>query len=327
MAQEKSLAIFPIAGIKALNGEACVRRLLRLAAVTSVVLGTVVIGAGAAGAAEFHPSSDTCSGTVSSPGVLAGTYHGNVVVTGVCAVDGGTATVEGNLTLAPGSTLNATFALNDVTGSGTSSLTVFGDLTVGYGAVLGMGCEPNYFPCSDDPNAATGGTLTSQDHVFGSLTAVGALTVIVHASTINGNMSYLGGGGGTTCAVPTSGVLAALQSPPYFDAEDNTVSNLTITGLQTCWLGALRNHVRGNLVDSNNTDGDPDGEEVLANVIGGSIVCFNNSPAVQYGDSGSSPNEVRGAAFGECGFNVSQPDPAPTPTNPAGPLEPISVRV
>jgi hypothetical protein len=303
------------------------RRLLRFAAVTSVVVATVAMGAGAAGASPFRPHSNTCTGTVTSPGVLAGTYYGNVVVTGVCAVDGGAATITGNLTLAPGSALNATFALNDVAGSGTSSLTVFGNVTVGYGAVLGMGCEPNYFPCSDDPNAGTGGTLTGQNHVFGNLTALGALTVIVHASTVNGNMTFLGGGGGTTCAIPTSGILAALGSPPYFDAEDNTASNLTITGVQTCWLGALRNHLRGNLVDSNNTNGDPDGEEVLANSIGGSIVCFANSPAVQYGDSGSSPNEVRGAAFGECGFGVSQPNPAPTPTNAAGPLEPISVKV
>jgi hypothetical protein len=303
------------------------RRLLRLAAVTSVVLATVVMGAGAAGAAEFHPHSNICGGTVTSPGVLAGNYYGNVVVTGVCAVDDGAAVIEGNLTLAPGSALNATFALNDVAGSGTSSLTVFGNVTVGSGAVLGMGCEPNYFPCSDDPNAATGGTLTGQNHVFGNVTALDALTVIVHASTINGNLTYLGGGGGTSCAVPTSGILAALESPPYFDAEDNTVSNLTIAGTQTCWVGALRNHVRGVLVYSDNNNGDPDSGEVMANLVGGSIFCFSNSPAVQYGDSGSSPNQIRGAAFGECAFGVEQPNPAPTPTNAAGPLEPISVKI
>ena len=44
-----------------------------------------------------------------------------------------------------------------------ASLTVRGDVKVGYGAVLAMGCEPNFSPCSDDPNASTGGTLTGQN--------------------------------------------------------------------------------------------------------------------------------------------------------------------
>jgi hypothetical protein len=92
--------------------------------------------------------------------------------------------------------------------------------------------------------------------------------------------------------------------------------------LQTCWMGALRNNVRGNLVNVKNTMADPDANEVLANLVRGSVACFANSPAVQYGDSGSSPNQVRGAAFGECAFNVKQPNPAPS-----GPLEPISVKI
>ncbi len=300
------------------------RRLLRLTAITPLVLATVITGATAAAAGEAYPQGNTCSGTTGSPGVLAGFYAGNVVVTGVCDVDGGAALITGNLTLAPGSALNATFALNDVAGKGKSSLTVFGNVSVGSGAVMAMGCEPNYFPCSDDPNAGTGGTLTSQDHVNGYVEASQALTVIIHATTISGSLTYSGGGGGLSCDVPVSGILAppALDSPPYFDAEDNTVGgNLSITGLQTCWMGALRNHVRGDLVDSNNTMGDPDGDEVLANVVSGGIACFSNSPAVQYGDSDSSPNQVRGAASGECAFNVKQPDPAPS-----GTPEPISVK-
>jgi hypothetical protein len=72
---------------------------------------------------------------------------------------------------------------------------------------------------------------------------------------------------------------------------------------------------------------DPDAMEILANHVRGSIACFRNSPAVNYGDSGSSPNKVKGNAFGECGFNVLQPNPAPSPGVPAGPLEPISVKV
>lgn len=206
--------------------------------------------------------------------------------------------------------------------TGTSSLTVRGDVTVGNGAVLAMGCEPNFSPCSDDPNAATGGTLTGQNHVFGDVRGSQALAVIVHSNTIREDVRR-GGGGGVTCAVPATGIFHVLQSPVFSDFEDNTIGgDLTITGLQTCWLGALRDHVRENVVDVNNTMADPDADEIPANLVGGSIACFDNSPAVQYGDSASSPNLVEGHAFGECAFNVRQPNPSPS-----GPLEPISVKI
>jgi hypothetical protein len=305
------------------------RRFLRIAAITSLVLGTVVLGAGAAGAAQaggHRPS--TCTGTFNAPGVLAGKYKGDVVVTGVCAVKGGAAVIKGNLILAPGSALNATFALNDVAGTGTSSLTVKGGVKVGPGALLAMGCEPNFNPCTDDPNANTGGTLTGRNTVFGSVRAFQALGVLLHASTIKGSVSLRGGGGAESCNPPFPGTFADLGSPPFSDAEDNSIGgDLTITGLKSCWLGALRNSVRGNVFIAGNSMDDPDAMEILANRVRGSIACFHNSPAVQYGDSGSSPNQVKGHAFGECGFNVRQPNPAPSPGVPAGPLEPISVKI
>ena len=298
-------------------------KFLRLAAITSLALATVVLGAGTAGAAETHHRPNTCTGTLTAPGVLAGTYRGNVVVTGVCQVNGGAAVIKRDLILAPGSVLNATFALNDVAKSGTSSLTVRGDIKVGRGAVLGMGCEPNFSPCTDDPNAATGGTLTGQNHVSGDVIGSRALAVIVHASTIRGDARLRGGGGGVTCAVPKTGIFHLLKSPVFSDSEDNNVGgSLSFTGLRTCWLGALRNHVRGSVVDIGNKMADPDANEFLANVIRGNIVCFANTPAVQYGDSMSSPNLVRGSAFGECAFGVRKPDPSPH-----GRLRPISIKV
>jgi hypothetical protein len=299
-------------------------KLLRLASVTSLVLAIIVMGAGAAAAANTHHGQhNTCTGTLTAPGVLAGTFRGNVVIKGVCAVNGGAAVIKGNLILAPGSVLNATFALNDVAGTGTSSLTVRGNILVRSGATLGMGCEPNFMPCTDDPNAGTGGTLTGQNRVSGSVLASRALGVIIHASKIGGNVIILGGGGGVTCAIPASGIFHLLGSPVFTDAEDNSIGgSLAIAQLRTCWMGALRNHVRGSLFTAHNTMADPDANEVLANHVRGDIACFKNHPATQYGDSMSSPNRVRGRAFGECGFNVRKPNPAPS-----GPLEPISVKV
>ncbi len=265
----------------------------------------------------------TCSGTLHSPGVLAGTYQHGVVVSGYCVVDGGAAIVFGNLTVAPNSALNATFALNDVSGMGTSSLAVFGDVDVSGGAVLAMGCEPNFSPCSDDPNSGTGGTLTGSNVVFGSIDESAPQGVIVHASTIVGSVNESGGGGGLTCAPPAKGVFALMGSPAYSDYEDNAIGgDLNIVGLQTCWLGALRNRVAGSVMDANGTFADPDASEVVSNFVQGNMVCLGNSPAVQFGDSFGTPNQVAGDARGECSFHAKQPDPAPN-----GKLTHISVNV
>ena len=293
----------------------------------SLVLTSVATGAGSAGAHDLRESSRAvCSGSVAAPGVLAGDY-GNVVVEGVCAVNGGAAVVNGSLTLAPGSALNATFALNDVAGKGTSSLTVLGNLKVEDGAVLAMGCEAEHSPCTDDPAAATGGTLTGDNHVGGNLIAHQALAVILHAGRIGGNVEQRGGGGGLNCAVPTSGIFAALGSPVFSDYEDNSVGgNLKVTGLRTCWYGALRNDVQGNVVSSGNMMADPDGDEVHSNTDAGNLRCFDNTPAVQYGDAVNGvPNTVTGVAKGECRFGLLLPNPVADPPAPAGPLTPISV--
>lgn len=263
-----------------------------------------------------------CTGTFDSPGVLVGTYRSNVVVDGVCFVNGGAATILGDLTISPGSALAAIFALDDVAGNGASSLTVRGDVQVQKGGIAFLGCEPNFSPCMDDPNANTGGTLSSQVHISGDLREFQPLTVVVHASTINGDVTEIGGGGGVNCDLPP-GVLTAIGSPAYSDYEDNTIGgNLVVFGLKTCWLGSLRNVVRGSLIDVFNTMADPDAGEVLQNTIHQNVVCFGNSPSVQYGDSGASPNVVGGRAFGECGFNVMSPDP----NYGSGGPQPISVK-
>ena len=75
------------------------------------------------------------------------------MVTGVCQVNGGATVIKGDLMLAPGSALNATFALNDVAKTGRSSLTVRGDVKVPHGAVLGMGCEPTRFGATRSASA------------------------------------------------------------------------------------------------------------------------------------------------------------------------------
>jgi hypothetical protein len=106
------------------------------------------------------------------------------------------------------------------------------------------------------------------------------------------------------------------NTPVYSDFEDTTVGgNLTIGGLQSCWLGTLRVHVGGSTTIVNNTMADPDAMEVGSNLISGNMTCFGNSAGgvatVQFGDGGAAPNMVGGWASGQCGFNVQVLNPAP----------------
>lgn len=267
--------------------------------------------AGLASAASASASSSVCSGTFGSPGTLAGTYS-NVTVNGVCLVDGGPATVTGNVTVTPGSWLVAAFALNDQAGTGTSSLTVNGGIAVGQGGTLVLGCEPNFSTCLDDNS----NTLTSSVTVGKNVTATQPLGILMHASTVDGNVTESGGGGGVSCAPGP----AVFSFGVFSDFEDNTIGgNLTVTGLQTCWVGALRNKVT-NVTFSGNTAADPDSNEVVSNTISHNVTCTANSPAVQFGDSMGVSNVVGHQASGECGFNALVPNP-----EPMGPLTAISV--
>ena len=285
---------------------------------TSLLAGAGIASAAAAGAPRF-----TCSGHAKQPGVLAGTYS-DVVVRGVCVVNSGSAYVQRDLVVAPGATLLAAFARDRTTRGGSSSLTVGGSLTVLRGGTLILGCEAAHFACIDDPNQKNP-TLNSSSSVGGNLIARHALGVVVHASTIGTNVVERGGGGGVGCT--PKGIFAAFKSPVYSDYEDNLVGgNLTVTGLRSCWFGALRNNLRNSALVAGNTMADPDAMEVVSNTVRHSLSCLGNSPAVQYGDSVGTPNVVRRWATGECGFNVFQPNPARTKTSPAGPLTPISVR-
>ncbi len=250
------------------------------------------------------------------------------MVTGVCFVNSGPTTIDGDLIIAPGGALNATFALNDQPGgSGASSLTVKGDVQVLQNGLLFLGCEPNFSACSDDPDAGGGGTLTGQNHVYGNLVAARALGVIVHASTIDGNVVQLGGGGGVACDPPFPGLFDALGSPAFSDYEDNSIrGDLTVLGVHSCWFGALRNNVGRSLLTFGNTMADPDAGEILQNTVHWAIACFANSPATQFGDSGAAPNVVGGFALGECGFDVYSPDPNYPNGDGTGGPQPISIR-
>jgi hypothetical protein len=298
------------------------RTLSSLVGTCGLVGGLVIANPGlVAASTTASAGTATCTGSLDTPGTLSGTY-GSVTVTGNCVVDAGPVHINGNLTIAPGATLAAIYGLNDTTMSGNSNMTVYGNLTVDKGASLMLGCYSRIvtnwgayhllklpdFPCTDDPNQSAP-TLNSHDVVYGNLISNDPLGTVVHNSVVRGNVVQNGGGAGLGCA-PVGIFNKYFGLPDYSLYSDvNVGGNLVVNGLDTCWSGAMRNRVGGNMVITNNT-GVGDAQEVVTNVIYGNMICYNNTPKVEYGDSDGRPSKVAGDATGECGFNTHIPNPA-----------------
>ena len=295
------------------------RGLIAMAAATAALIVPLTMsGSGSLAGAQGSPQPITCGTSGGAPQSLAGGTYSAVTVAGVCQVNQGQVTVTGNVTVQSGAALLAAFA-NNSTGPGTSGITVQGNITVASGATLLLGCEAAHFACIDDPNQMNP-TLSASESVQGSILGTGDLGMVVHSTTVGGDVVEANAGGVTTC-VP-SGIFATFHSPVYSDYEDNTIAgNLRETGLVSCWYGAIRNTIGGSATFANNTLADGDANENLANTIGGNLLCTNNAPAVQYGDSGSSPNIVGGFATGQCAFSVTMASPPPS-----GPMMPLATQ-
>lgn len=312
------------------------RGLLSVCAACSAVIATSVV------ASADRPESYTCSGG----NIPSGTYS-SIRVTGYCFVPSGLVKVRGDVTLARGAMLDATTPAGFGTPQAANLpgiLQVGGNIEVGRGAVLFLGCDaaivcpPGFStypgPPGLYPDFPVLGYSNPGDVVRGDIESRGALGVVVHSVKIGGDASLIGGGGGPAqltggpgsgaCFNPTvvpvppawsaSGVVtgSGFPLPVYSDFEENSIGgDLVVKGLQTCWMGALRNKIGGNLIDVNNTFGDPDANEVLTNLIRGDIVCHGNNSVVQIGDSAGPPNVVSGDASGECAFNVIDPTGGP----------------
>ena len=221
-----------------------------------------------------------CQGGVDTTPV-SGPFH-NLTITGQDYVaNGSSLTVAGNLIIAPGACLDA---------FSTANVNVGGNILVGKGSVLALGCSPGAIGPATPPcgNPETGVTITTHDTVGGNIVANQPYAMYLTADTIRGNVVSTGGGPGPSMIT--------------FPTKENTIGgNLVIEGWNGGWIGALRNNVRGNVIFSYNTSlVDPDSSEVVSNTVGGNLVCFGNVPAVQFGDSGGTPNTVGGHKVGQC---------------------------
>jgi hypothetical protein len=242
--------------------------------VLAVAVGVgVLFGVGTAGAAaDSHFGAVTCHGGT----IASGTYK-SLRIVGVCAVPtGGRVRVRGRVVVAPHGVLNAVSL---------STFNVGGSVIVGDDAIAGLGCS-----------SEAGCSSLTNDHIGGNLTATGATAVVVQQERIAGNATIRGGGGNMNC---TSTVFFG---GPYFSTiEDSSVGgNIRIQAIHSCWFGMFRLHVGGNVTVTGNRMGDPDGNEITTNTIGGNLACFNNSPKAQFGDAAPVPNIVGGKKLGEC---------------------------
>ncbi|HLY34528.1 MAG TPA: hypothetical protein VKQ07_08350 [Jatrophihabitantaceae bacterium] len=243
-----------------------------------VVIALPAATAGAAGAPY------TCQGG----SIPAGSY-GSVVVAGFCQVDSGNVNVSGSFTVNPDAGLLAAF--------GGSDLHVGMNFIVGSGAIVVLGCEPEAFTCFNDPDQNVG-TLSTHHTIGLNFAATGALMVLAHNNQIGGNATQTGGGGGVTCDLFPLGP----DGPPAYSTwEDNSIArNASVTGVQTCWMGFIRNTVGNNVNYSNNVLADPDGNEVVTNTVGRNLNCSGNDPSPQIGDSDGDANVIGGQATGQC---------------------------
>jgi hypothetical protein len=282
--------------------------------------GTLVAGiAGVAAspvAALADENAHVCSGSFTHPGLLTGSFS-DVVVKGVCFVSAGPATVHDKLTVSRNGALVAAF------GTGNSSLKLYGDLRVEDGGTAILGCDPQSGPpCFDDPNPMHP-TLSSHTYVRGDLTADEPLGIIVHNTTIGGDVTETGGGGGFNCT--PHGFFATPPPGPVFSAfEDSSIhGDLVVSGLRSCWLGIARVQVGGDVRVLNNQLADLDAIEILGNYVHDDLACNGNSMAwdsheLSFGPDlyprANVPNKVSGERSGQCVRS--------TPTTMGGPFGP-----
>ena len=248
----------------------------------------ILLALGITGSSAFaaKPGAGTCSGGAPGFGnaeaIPAGTYAG-FTVTGYCFFAGpGTVTINGNLTIADGA------QLNDHASGEAESVHITGNVTVGKGAVLGLG---DYVSASHESAIVDGNVTANQPE-----------TLYLGAMTVHGNLVSSGGGNP--------------DSKRNFPIKDDTVDgNLIVQGWNGFWLGVIRVNVGGNLIFANNSgtqvglpgtefEGILDSNEIVSNVIGGNLICHGNAPPAQIGDAildeGNGPNTVGGNALGEC---------------------------
>ncbi len=249
------------------------RKALQALGVSAGAVALLLSGTAVASARGGAPT--ICSGG----DIASGTYAG-LTVTGVCTVPAGAdVTINGNLTVAPGAVFDA---------QTDSHVAINGNVNAGPGSMFALGCTFAH-PC-DDGNPPSGGM--THDTVSGNVTLHQVFNAAINGDTIGGNLTSTGGG---------AGLLDPETDFVPFSIKDDVIGgNITVTNLTTVWFGIIRTQVGKNVTLHNINLSDPDGNEIVTDVIAGNLNCRRNSPAPQVGDSEGAPNLVGKHAIGQC---------------------------
>ena len=241
----------------------------------------------AAAAPTGSGGNHICAGTSASPGILAGNFA-NVTITGTCLADAGNVNISGNLIIAQNASLVADFGQNDRTNSGTSNLTVGGNMVVEKGGSTLLGCYPLSvtlwgggsppalfstpdFPCDDEADPLNTPVLSATE--------------------------YIGG-------------------------------NLIVTGMDTSWYGIIRNTVRGSVIDTGNTTAPDGNEVSDNTVYGNLVCSGNDPAVEYGDSNGSPSevggNATGECGFNVL---IPNPSPISVPGLSSYPLEHVSVHL
>ena len=260
------------------------KKLLRLGMLGSVAVAaalTLSTGPAMAATTPGHPDgAQHHKGYVCAGGEIPSGIYDSLTVTGTCAVAADAVIhVEGSVTVRADAVLDAQ--------SAPSTIFVKGNVTAAKGSLLGLGCQPDFasktgHPCTVEPSGHS--TIT----VKGNVTATKASAVLLNGIEVKENVTLIGGGG-----------------PIPWSIKNNTIGgNLTISGLNTDWLGVLFNTIGRNVTLTNIALSDPDpgapGVYVVRNTIRDNLVCFGLTPGVSGGFIPGEVNVVGRHAIGQC---------------------------
>jgi hypothetical protein len=242
------------------------------------VAGALALSVGATTAEAAAPSAPayTCTG-----GEVPSGDYARITVTGVCSVSADAViTVAGNIDVAAGAVLDAH--------SAPATITVGRTVTAAAGSLVGLGCQPpsltgnSAHECVVEPEGHS--TIT----IGGNVTGTDARAVLLNGVTVQGNVTFTGGG----------------SEIPWSIKNNAIAGNLTVSGQTAEWLGVLFNQIGRNatLTDITINDEHPGapGVYVVRNTVGRNLTCTGITPGVSGGFVPGSVNVVGHNANGQC---------------------------
>ena len=149
-------------------------------------------------------------------------------------------------------------------------MNVAGNIFVHKGGALILGCNPQSFPCLDDPQPKRP-SLASRNRVGGQHHRPRRLGIVVHNTWIGHSVAQIGRRrrpelqAAGACSPPTTAPCTAPRR------TTGSAAASSISDLRTCWLGVIRNWTGDSVHIVRNKAADPDAMEIVSNVVHGNL--------------------------------------------------------